>query len=61
MAKQPEKALLKKKKTAHSDLSSNLELPTPTGYSAEQVFIDPTFFGIFVCPPLQSFVVYVHS
>ena len=22
-----------------------------------QVFIDPTFFGIFVCGPLQSFVV----
>ena len=24
---------------------------------ADQVFIDPTFFGIFVCGPLQSFVV----
>ena len=24
---------------------------------ADQVFIDPTFFGIFVCDPLQSFVV----
>ena len=24
-----------------------------------QVFIDPTFFGIFVCSPLQSFVVNV--
>ena len=24
-----------------------------------QVFIDPTFFGIFVCGPLQSFVVNV--
>ena len=23
---------------------------------AVQVFIDPTFFGIFVCGPLQSFV-----
>ena len=26
---------------------------------ADQVFIDPTFFGIFVCSPLQSFVVNV--
>ena len=26
---------------------------------AYQVFIDPTFSGIFVCGPLQSFVVYV--
>ena len=26
---------------------------------ADQVFIDPPFFGIFVCGPLQSFVVYV--
>ena len=26
---------------------------------ADQVFIDPTFFGIFVCGPLQSFVVNV--
>ena len=26
---------------------------------ADQVFIDPTFFGIFVCGPLQSFVVIV--
>ena len=26
---------------------------------ADQVFIDPTFFGIFVCVPLQSFVVNV--
>ena len=26
-----------------------------------QVFIDPTFFGIFVCGPLQSFVVNVGS
>ena len=26
---------------------------------ADQVFIDPTFFGIFVCGPLQSLVVYV--
>ena len=26
---------------------------------AVQVFIDPTFFGIFVCGPLQSFVVNV--
>ena len=26
---------------------------------ADQVFIDPTFIGIFVCGPLQSFVVYV--
>ena len=26
---------------------------------ADQVFIDPTFFGIFVCRPLQSFVVNV--
>ena len=24
---------------------------------ADQVFIEPTFFGIFVCGPLQSFVV----
>ena len=24
---------------------------------ADQVFIDPTFFGIFVCGPLQSFEV----
>ena len=24
---------------------------------ADQVFIDPTFFGIFVCGPLQSLVV----
>ena len=28
---------------------------------ADQVFIDPTFFGIFVCGPLQSFVVNVCS
>ena len=28
---------------------------------ADQVFIDPTFFGIFVCGPLQSFVVNVGS
>ena len=26
---------------------------------ADQVFIDPTFFGIFVCGPLQSLVVNV--
>ena len=26
---------------------------------ADQVFIDPTFFGIFVCGPLQSFMVNV--
>ena len=26
---------------------------------ADQVFIDPTFLGIFVCGPLQSFVVNV--
>ena len=26
---------------------------------ADQVFIDPTFFGIFVCGPLPSFVVNV--
>ena len=26
---------------------------------ADQVFIDPMFFGIFVCGPLQSFVVNV--
>ena len=26
---------------------------------ADQVFIDPTFFGIFVCGPLQSFLVNV--
>ena len=26
---------------------------------ADQVFIDPTFSGIFVCGPLQSFVVNV--
>jgi len=26
---------------------------------ADQVVIDPTFFGIFVCGPLQSFVVNV--
>ena len=26
---------------------------------ADQVFIDPTLFGIFVCGPLQSFVVNV--
>ena len=26
---------------------------------ANQVFIDPTFFGIFVCGPLQSLVVNV--
>ena len=26
---------------------------------ADQVFIDPAFFGIFVCGPLQSFVVNV--
>ena len=26
---------------------------------ADQVFIDPTFFGIFVCTSLQSFVVNV--
>ena len=26
---------------------------------ADQVFIDPTFFGIFVCGPLQSLVVHV--
>ena len=26
---------------------------------ADQVFIDPAFFGIFVCGPLQSFVVIV--
>ena len=26
---------------------------------ADQVFIDPTFFGIFVCSPLQSLVVNV--
>ena len=26
---------------------------------ADQVFIDPTFFGIFVCVPLQSLVVNV--
>ena len=24
---------------------------------ADQMFIDPMFFGIFVCGPLQSFVV----
>ena len=28
-------------------------------YFAGQVFIDPTFFGIFACSPLQSFVVNV--
>ena len=28
---------------------------------ADQVFIDPTFFGIFVCGPLQSFVVNVYN
>ena len=28
---------------------------------ADQVFIDPTFFGIFVCGPLQSFVVNVFT
>ena len=27
---------------------------------ADQVFIDPTFCGIFVCGPFQSFVVNVH-
>ena len=26
---------------------------------ADQVLLDPTFCGIFVCGPLQSFVVYV--
>ena len=26
---------------------------------ADPVFIDPTFFGIFVCGPLQSFMVNV--
>ena len=26
---------------------------------ADQVFIDPTFYGIFVCGPLESFVVNV--
>ena len=26
---------------------------------ADQAFIDPTFFGIFVCGPLQSFMVNV--
>ena len=26
---------------------------------ADQVFIDPTFFGIFVCGPLQSLVINV--
>ena len=26
---------------------------------ADQIFIDPTFFGIFVCGPLQSLVVNV--
>ena len=26
---------------------------------ADQVFIDPTFYGIFVCGPLQSLVVNV--
>ena len=26
---------------------------------ADEVFIDPTFFGIFVCGPFQSFVVNV--
>ena len=26
---------------------------------SDQVFIDPTFFGIFVCGPLTSFVVNV--
>ena len=26
---------------------------------ADQVFIDPTFFGIFICGPLQSFLVNV--
>ena len=26
---------------------------------ADQVFIDPTFFGIFVCGPMQSLVVNV--
>ena len=28
-------------------------------FFADQVFIDSTFFGIFVCGPLQSFVVNV--
>ena len=28
---------------------------------ADQVFIDPTFFSIFVCGPLQSFVVNVDA
>ena len=28
---------------------------------ADQVFIDPTFCGILVCGPLQSFVVYVRT
>ena len=27
---------------------------------ADQVVIDPTFFGIFVCGPMQSFVVQLH-
>ena len=27
---------------------------------ADQVFIDPAFFGIFVCGPLQSFMVNVN-
>ena len=30
-----------------------------TRESSDQVFIDPTFFGIFVRGPLQSFVVNV--
>ena len=32
-----------------------------TCHFADQVFIDPTFLGILVCGPLQSFVVNVFT
>ena len=34
---------------------------SPVLFFADLVFMDPTFFGIFVCGPLQSFVVNVFT
>ena len=34
---------------------------SPLLFFADQVFMDPTFFGIFACGPLQSFVVIVFT
>ena len=44
-----------------SSLPFSLSRFPPSLFFADQVFMDPTFFGIFVCGPLQSFVVNVFT